>query len=103
MIPIRHFDDSQVKLYDLSTNDYYIFNGTKVKVNSVDQLGRYGIVRNNWYSVNVASINQIGRPAPTDPTEPIPGEPTPDDTESYYLNAEISILPWAKRSQNADL
>ena len=119
-IPVRHFDDTQVRLYDQSNNNFYVYNNNEslAGVNNASQLGRYGVVRNNWYSVNVNSINHIGRPAPVDPTDPInpdpnypdPKDPLPtdpgatdDDTDSFYLNAQINILPWALRSQNADL
>ena len=114
-IPIRHFNDSQVALYNANGTDFLDINGVK-GINCEHQLGRYGVVRNNWYSVNVNSIAQIGRPAPVDPKDPInpdpsfpdpkdpiPGKPTPDDVESLYLKAEINILPWALRSQDADL
>ena len=66
--------------------------------------------------MNVNSIKQIGRPAPVDPatpinpapnfpdpTDPIPADPTPDDVENMYIDAQINILPWARRSQDADL
>ena len=123
-IPIRHFNDAEVALYQYgtedTTKDYKEFEGAeggRSSVNSKDQEGRYGVVRNHWYSVNVSSIAQIGRPAPVDPTDPInpdpnfpdpqdptdPSNPTPDDVENLYLQAQINILPWAKRSQDADL
>lgn len=60
-------------------------------------LGRYGVLRNNWYEVNVTSIKNIGSPTvPTVTTEP-------DDKIEQYITAEINVLSWAKRVQNADL
>ena len=116
---IRHFNDDEVALYDASSTikDYYTFNGNKSSINSVDQEGRYGVVRNHWYSINVTSITQIGRPAPVvpsdpinpdpnfpDPKDPVPDmPPTPDDIESLYIKAQINILPWTLRLQDADL
>lgn len=118
-VQIKHFGDD-IKLYD--GNDYYVFNGHS-GINSIDKLGRYGVVRNNWYSININTIAGIGSSIPTDPTQPVnpdpkypdptdptnpddptdPNTPTPDDTESYYISAQINILPWAVRTQNADL
>ena len=61
-----------------------------------ESLGRYGVVRNNWYEVNIASISGPG--------EPIIPEPTPDpDGGTGYVRAEIRILSWAKRVQSVDL
>ena len=119
-IPVRHFNDDEVKLYvdPSATGTKEYFWKADEGVNKVNQEGRYGIVRNHWYSVNVNSIALIGRPAPVDPTTPINPDPsypdptdptvndeipTTDDVENLYLNAQINILPWAKRSQNADL
>ena len=108
IVPIRHFDDTEVQLYKnpdaVGNKEYYEFPvGTPVAVNQTNQEGRYGVLRNHWYSVNIRSISQIGKPTPIDPTTPIVPPTTPDDEENLYLNAKINILPWAKRSQNADI
>ena len=116
-IPIRHFDNNEVPLYDSSTADGYAIPSTgKIGgVNKEHQEGRYGVVRNHWYSVNVSSIKSIGRPAPPtdepinpdpsfpDPLDPVPGTPTPDDVENRFIEAQIHVLPWARRSQDADI
>ena len=60
-------------------------------------LGRYGVVRNNWYDVNITSVRKIGSPIPLTPDD------TPDDEIENYLSVKIHILSWAKRTQNADL
>ena len=60
-------------------------------------LGRYGVVRNNWYRISVKTISQPG--SPTIPTAPS----TSDDEQNYYLQAEINILDWAVRTQDANL
>lgn len=61
-------------------------------------LGRYGVLRNNWYELTVNSVSGPGTPdVPTiKPTEP--------DDESYkYISVSVKILSWAKRSQKVDL
>jgi len=64
-------------------------------------LGRWGVVRNNWYSLNLTQINGIGSPVPED----FSGNGTPDDNPptSYFITAEVHILPWVKRTQDVEL
>lgn len=55
-------------------------------------LGYYGVVRNNWYELNISSISGPGEPEITPPTD------------NYgYINAQINILSWAKRQQDVNL
>lgn len=61
-------------------------------------LGRYGVLRNNWYDLSVNSISGLGYP------EVPEVKPTvPDDENDQYINVEVKILSWAKRSQSIDL
>ena len=61
-------------------------------------LGRYGMLRNNWYELTVGNVYGPGYPGvpPVDPT-------LPDDENEKYLSVSVKILSWAKRSQNVDL
>lgn len=61
-------------------------------------LGRYGMLRNNWYELNVGNVYGPGYPGvpPVDPNQP-------DDENEKYLSVSVKILSWAKRSQNVDL
>ena len=61
-------------------------------------LGRYGVLRNNWYDLTINSISGPGYP---DVPEVKPE--TPDDEDTKYINVSVKILDWAKRSQNVDL
>lgn len=60
-------------------------------------LGRYGVVRNNWYELNIKSVKRPGKPAINTPKD------TPDDELDSYISVSINILSWAKRSQDVDL
>lgn len=61
-------------------------------------LGRYGVLRNNWYSLSVKSISNLGYP------EVPEVKPTvPDDENDKYINVEVKILDWAKRTQEIEL
>ena len=62
-------------------------------------LGRYGVLRNNWYNLKVNSINYLGDPVPHTGEWP----DTPDDEMENYITFQINILSWAKREQGADL
>lgn len=85
-IPIKHFGDA---LTPWTTGSY----GTNEKA----YLGRYGVVRNNWYEINIKSVSGPGDPVP----------PTPDggqiDKDTRYISFTINILSWAKRSQDVHL
>lgn len=61
-------------------------------------LGRYGVLRNNWYDLSVTSISGLGYP---DVPEVKPT--LPDDENEQYVNVEVKILSWAKRSQQIKL
>ena len=58
-------------------------------------LGRYGVLRNNWYELSVSSVSGPGYP---DVPEVKPE--LPDDENDQYINVEVKILSWAKRSQS---
>ena len=66
--------------------------------NNANWLGRYGVLRNNWYELSVSSVSCPGYPdvPKVNPTDP-------DDVNDQYINVEVKILDWAKRSQSIDL
>lgn len=66
--------------------------------NNANWLGRYGVLRNNWYELSVSSVSGPGYPdvPKVNPTDP-------DDVNDQYINVEVKILDWAKRSQSIDL
>ncbi len=60
-------------------------------------LGRWGMLRNNWYEVNLTGIRSLGEPTVSEAT----GD-TIDKLESF-ISAQINVLSWTKRTQNAGL
>ena len=66
--------------------------------NNDKYLGRYGMLRNNWYELKVGNVYGPGYPGvpPVDPT-------LPDDENEKYLSVSVKILDWAKRSDTVDL
>ena len=85
---IKHFGDA---LTPWNPGDAY--NGDNLKY-----LGRYGMLRNNWYELNVQSVSGPGYP---DVPDVKPN--TPDDEIDKYIKVSVKILSWAKRSQNVYL
>lgn len=63
--------------------------------NANDYLGRYGVLRNNWYDLKINSIKTLGSPVPLDYSN----DTTPDDELDGYINVKINIMSWAKRTQ----
>ena len=82
---IRHFSDTETP---------WVAGETK----GIQHLGRYGVVRNNWYEINITRISGPGEPGIDKPDVN-----NPNDGEEGYIRAEINVLSWAKRSQNVEL
>lgn len=62
-----------------------------------NHLGRYGVLRNNWYEITINSVSGPGEPEiPEIPVDPV-------DKTNSYINAEINVLSWAKRTQGVEL
>ena len=86
---IKHFGDDLTPWKE--GNDTY-------GENNLNWLGRYGMLRNNWYDMTVGNVYGPGFPGvpPVDPGQP-------DDEDEKYLSVSVKILDWAKRSQIVDL
>lgn len=89
---IRHFTEAE--------GGYAPTDGTpwiKEDEYKPEHLGRYGVVRNNWYTVTINSIKQPGEPTiPVDGNEPV-------DAATAYIDCSIEITPWARRNHSVDL
>ena len=62
-------------------------------------LGRYGIVRNNWYQLVLNKVTAPGAASVPD----VETDDTSDDEQKYYLQATVKIMDWAVRKQSVDL
>ena len=87
VVPIRHFAKGEVAEY--TSGEY-----------QPNHLGRYGIVRNNYYQITINDITQPGEPI-TDPTVEPPADK--DDETNYWINVSIKVLSWKIRTQNVIL
>lgn len=85
---IKHFGDDLTP-YEIS-NEQKIYTEEK-------HLGRYGVLRNNWYELSVTSVSSPG-------DAEVPSiEDEWDDPKEAFVKIQVNILSWAKRQQNVDL
>lgn len=91
---IKHFGDDETPW---STSN--IVGGNSYPDGDASQkwLGRYGVLRNTWYQLNVTGLKNIGSPAVPEVTDDY------DDPGKQYISVDINILPWAVRTQNVEL
>lgn len=61
-------------------------------------LGRYGVLRNNWYELTVDKVSGPGYPDVPDVKPNVP-----DDENFKYISVSVKILSWAKRTDTVDL
>ena len=100
-VRIKHFGDTDTP-WNVSGqgvtagSNSYIYNTTSTSSDNWF-LGRYGVVRNNWYDISVNKIQTLG-----DATTPALSN-TPDDVLENYISVSINVLSWSKHSQSADL
>lgn len=89
---IKHFGDTETPWTSEPTMSNTISSVYGAAADK-DFLGRYGIVRNNWYQLQITGIRNIGSPVVPPLTD------VPDDSVENYLSVRINILPWAVRLQ----
>lgn len=97
-VRIKHFGDeltpwksSETPLPTVSTGAYPTDN------QAANYLGRYGVLRNNWYNIDVQGIKKLGSPVVPEVT----GDT--DDELAAYISVKINVLSWAKRTQDVTL
>ena len=97
-VRIKHFGDdltpwksSEDPLPTVNTGAYPTDN------QAANYLGRYGVLRNNWYNIDVTGIKKLGSPVVPEVT----GDT--DDELAAYISVKINVLSWAKRTQGAIL
>lgn len=64
-------------------------------------LGRYGVLRNNWYKLDVTGVAAIGASTPGELN--VNNDDTPDDNLKRYISCKINALSWAVRKQETIL
>lgn len=106
-IRIKHFGDDLTPWANIAVGGVLpaestidkIYPGTG-DVRNAAYLGRYGVVRNNWYDLELNDIVKIGAATPG---ELRTTDHPDDDLEDSFIKARINILSWAKRPQKWNL
>lgn len=93
---IKHFNDQTQTPWEKSYTDV-ASSGIYENNSEQNYLGRYGVLRNNWYDITVNSIKGLGSAVIEEPKD------DPVDKVESYISVDINILSWAKRTQNVDL
>lgn len=100
-VRIKHFGDSDTPWNVEGQGVTAGGNSNIYHTSSTDSenwfLGRYGVVRNNWYDISVNKIQTLG-----DATIPAFTN-YPDDVLENYISVSINVLSWSKHTQGADL
>lgn len=96
-ILIKHFGD-ELTPWNPATKATESYPGTD---NEKNWLGRYGVLRNNWYKLEVTGVAAIGASTPGELD--VNHDPTPDDNLKRYISCKINALSWAVRKQGTVL
>ncbi|MEH2915709.1 Mfa1 family fimbria major subunit [Segatella copri] len=97
-ILIKHFGD-ELTPWNPSTKTSGISYPTPNEANN--WLGRYGVLRNNWYDLEITGVSRLGAATPDELD--VKNDPTPDDNLKSYISVKINVLSWAKRTQSVIL
>ena len=96
-ILIKHFGD-ELTPWNPSTKTSGLSYPTP---NEANWLGRYGVLRNNWYDLDITDVSRLGAATPEELD--VKNDPTPDDNLKSYISVKINVLSWAKRTQSTIL
>lgn len=97
-VRIKHFGDDLTPWKSSETPLPTVSDGAYPTTNKdANYLGRYGVLRNNWYNIDVKGIKKLGSPVVPEVT----GDT--DDELAAYISVKINVLSWAKRTQGATL
>ena len=94
---IKHFGD-ELTPWNRATKTTAAYPNDQQQADN-NWLGRYGVLRNNWYEIEVNGVSAIG--SATVPN--VNTDTTPDDEVENYISVKINLLSWAKRKQSVTL
>lgn len=96
-VRIKHFGDDMTPWNKDETTKPSASSIYPEEHQAENYLGRYGVLRNNWYDIAVAGVKGLGSAVVPKVT------PNTDDELKSYIAVKINVLSWAKRSQNVVL
>lgn len=94
-VNIKHFGD-ELTPWTAESADGNVSYPDKDGKAANNWLGRYGVLRNNWYQLDVQGVSNIGY-------SDVPVITDPDDPVARYISVRINILSWALRKQSVSL
>lgn len=92
-VKVRHFTVGELGYAD----EEEFQNSFKSSGYVEKDLGRYGVLRNTWYKINVNSISNPGSAVIPDVTD------DPDDKYEQFVACTIEVLAWSVRQHGVDL
>ena len=97
-VRIKHFGDELTPWRSGETPSVTTGTIYPTENGEANYLGRYSVLRNNWYDIKVTGLRKMGSsiippPAPDDP----------DDEYHEYMEVTTSVRHWIRRDQGADL
>ena len=104
---IQHFGEYETP-WSLSVPFQTVIPGTTIEqIYGTDPeatarfLGRYGVVRDNWYKLTVDKVMHIGSAEPIDVSSD-GNKDIPDDQIDNYIAVHVHIIPWVIRNQSVN-
>lgn len=94
-IPIKHFGNDLTPWDNTTAKIGEPYGKPINEASEKSYLGRYGVLRNNWYDISISAIRNVGSPV-------VPETVTPDEVKNY-IAVRINVLSWAKRTQVEEL
>lgn len=94
---VRHFSDEETPWSpeDNPADDVYGAKNNDDLANSQRYEGRYSMVRNNWYALQVSSVKELGAPNVEKVTASAP------DKKETHVQMKFDVQPWTKRGMTA--
>lgn len=96
-VRIKHFGDDMTPWNTEETTKPSTSSIYPVDHQAGNYLGRYGVLRNNWYDIAVEGVKGLGSAVVPKVT------PNTDDELKSYIAVKINVLSWAKRTQSVVL
>lgn len=103
VVRIRHYNEKEAKdgeesvAWDESMSK--VINGKSVADYKSRHLGRYGIVRNNYYVITVNSLHNLGSPSMI---PEINNDDTDDMPNDYFIDVTVNVKKWGLRETSFD-
>lgn len=97
-IPVQHFGETSTPWTADGEKEQITTGATygKDETASKNYLGRYGMVRNNWYELSITNIMGLGDTAEPDITTDMSDD---NNKVKKYIAVEVHTFSWAKRTQ----